>query len=41
MKEIEKFYSDLYSADDDTAYDNHPFVQGAEIPKLSYDEKYL
>ena len=35
MKEIEKFYSDLYAADDDTVYENHPFVQGREIPKLS------
>ena len=41
MKEIEKFYSDLYSADDDTAYDNHPFLQGAEIPKLSYDMRNI
>ena len=37
MKEIEKFYSDLYAADDEPVYENHPFVQGPEIPKLSYD----
>ena len=41
MKEIEKFYSDLYSVDDDTAYDNHPFLQGAEIPKLSCDMRNI
>ena len=38
MKEIEKFYSDLYAADDDTVYyENHLFMQGTEIPKLSND----
>ena len=35
MKEIEKFYSDLYAEDDDTVYENNLFVQGTEIPKLS------
>ena len=27
----------VYAADDDTVYENHPFVQGTEIPKLSDD----
>ena len=35
IKEIEKFYSDLYAADDDTVYESNPFVQETEIPKLS------
>ena len=37
MKEIEKFYSDLYAADDEPVYEDHLFVQGPEIPKLTYD----
>ena len=41
MKEIEKFYSDLYAADDDTAYENNLLVQGAEIPELSDDMRNI
>ena len=41
MKEIEKFYSALYAADGDTVYENHPFVQGTEIPKLSDDMRNI
>ena len=41
MKEIEKFYSDLYAANDDTVYENHLFVQGTEIPKLSDDMRNI
>ena len=41
MKEIEKFYSDLYAANDDTVYENHPFVQGTEIPKQSDDMRNI
>ena len=41
MKEIEKFYSDLYSANDDTVYENHLFVKGTEIPKLSDDMRNI
>ena len=41
MKEIEKFYSDLYAADDDTVYEINPFVQGTEIPKLSDDMRNI
>ena len=37
MKEIEKFYSDLYAAHDEPVYEDHLFVRGPEIPKLSYD----
>lgn len=35
MKEIEKFYSDLYASNDESVNRNHPFLQRAEIPKLS------
>ncbi|KAL9970546.1 hypothetical protein ACROYT_G022944 [Oculina patagonica] len=35
MKEIEKFYSDLYASNDESVNRNHPFLQKAEIPKLS------
>ena len=41
MKEIEKFYSDLYVADDEPVYENHLFLQGPEIPKLSYDMRNI
>ena len=41
MKEIEKIYSDLYAADDDTVYENNPFVQGTEIPKLFDDMRNI
>ena len=41
MKEIEKFYPDLYAGDDDTVYENHLFVQGTEIPKLSDDMRNI
>ena len=41
MKEIEKFYSDLYAAGDDTVYENNLFVQGTEIPKLSDDMRNI
>ncbi|KAL9962019.1 hypothetical protein ACROYT_G031074 [Oculina patagonica] len=34
IKEIEKFYSDLYASNDESVR-NHPFLQRAEIPKLS------
>ena len=35
MKEIEKFYSDLYASNDESVNKNHPFLQRPEIPKLS------
>jgi len=35
MKEIEKFYSDLYATNDESVNKNHPFLQRPEIPKLS------
>ena len=35
MKEIEKFYSDLYASNDESMNKNHPFLQRPEIPKLS------
>ena len=41
MKEIEKFYCDLYTADDDTVYENNLFVQGTETPKLSDDMRNI
>ena len=41
MKEIEKFYSDLYAADDYTVYEKHLFMQGTEIPKLSDDMRNI
>ena len=41
MKEIERFYSDLYAADDDTVYENNLFMQGKEIPKLSDDMRNI
>ena len=41
MKEIEKFYSDLYAADDEPVYGDRLFVQGPEIPKLSYDMRNI
>ena len=41
MKEIEKFYSDLYAAEDDTVYENHLFVQGTAVPKLSDDMRNI
>jgi len=41
MKEIEKFYSDLSAADDETVCGNHLFLQGPEIPKLSYDMRNI
>ena len=41
MKEIEKFYSDLYAADDDTVYESNPFVQETENPKLSDDMRNI
>ena len=41
MKKIERFYSDLYAADDDTVYENNLFMQGKEIPKLSDDMRNI
>ena len=41
MKEIEKFYSNLYATNDDTVYENNPFVQGMEIPKLCDDMRNI
>lgn len=41
IKEIEKFNSDLYAADDEPVYENLLFVQGPEIPKLSFDMKNI
>ena len=41
MKEIEKFCSDLYSADDQPVYENHRLVQGPEVPKLYYNMRNI
>ena len=35
MKEIEKFYSDLYASNDESVNKNYPFLQRPEMPKLS------
>ena len=37
MKEIEKFYSDLYAADD--VEENYYFLNRPEIPKLSQERE--
>ena len=41
MKEIEKFYSDLYAANDDTVHENNLFMQGKDIPKLFDDMRNI